>query len=172
MKTSLLSRTLVSPVANVAFLRVLGALAVLIVVPAVSHNQYVTGPIVNATLLLTALTVGLSEAILLGLVPSLIALLFGLLPLPLAPVIPFIMVSNSVYTYMYTRLQHRTVLAISVASVAKFAFLSLITTVYFSHILPAKVVPSVQAMMSYPQLLTALIGGLIAGGIKAKFLKQ
>jgi len=58
------------------------------------HNQIITGSIVNATLFVAATTLGLEGAILIALLPSLFALAAGTLPMPLAPLIPFIMLSN------------------------------------------------------------------------------
>ena len=58
-------------------------------------NQLVTGSIVNATLFLAVVTLGLREAIMIGLIPSLISISVGLLPIVLAPMLPFIMLGNA-----------------------------------------------------------------------------
>lgn len=139
-----------------------GAAAILTLLPSYIHSQYITGPIVNAVLLISAMYLGSTEAILLGFLPSLAALVSGLLPLALAPVIPFIMVSNSIYVYVYSKTAKWGIVSVAAASIAKYAFLSSVTYMYFSHLLPTKLLPVAQQMMSYPQLLTAVIGGLIA----------
>ena len=57
-------------------------LAVVTMVPAFIHIQWVTGPMVNAVLILALVLIGPMEAVLLGLMPSTVALSAGLLPLP------------------------------------------------------------------------------------------
>ncbi|HCP60545.1 MAG TPA: iron hydrogenase, partial [Dehalococcoidia bacterium] len=59
-----------------------------------SGSQFITGPIVNATLLIAVALLGMRDGILIGLIPSTIALATGLLPAVLAPMIPFIIVGN------------------------------------------------------------------------------
>ena len=60
------------------------------------HSQLVTGSIVNAILILSVFTVGARGALLIGILPSTIALGSGLLPIILAPMIPFIIISNTI----------------------------------------------------------------------------
>ena len=71
-------------------------LALIIILPGFIHNQWITGPVINAALILAAVCIGPMEAVILGLMPSTVALSSGLLPLPLAPMVPFIMVGNAV----------------------------------------------------------------------------
>ncbi len=63
------------------------------------HFQPVTGPIVNAILFIAVSLLGIEYALLIGLIPSVIALSTGLLPAILAPMIPFIMLSNCDFNY-------------------------------------------------------------------------
>ena len=60
------------------------------------HSQWITGPIVNAVLILSVFMVGARGALLIGMLPSTIALSTGLLSVVLAPMIPFIIISNSI----------------------------------------------------------------------------
>ncbi len=138
-------------------------LAVIIFLPSIIHQQFITGPLVNASLLLASFLLGPSAAIFLGLIPSTVALARGLLPMALAAMVPFIMISNSLYILVFDRLYKRTNLgAIAAASVLKFFFLFTISHKILAVLLPAKLVPKIILMMSWPQLATALAGGLIA----------
>src|SRR4030042_5782846 len=81
---------------------------VVAIVPRFIHNQFITGPLVNAALIIGVVTLGTGPAVTIGLVPSVIALSSGLLPAPLAPMVPFIMISNAILivVFNYTRKIH------------------------------------------------------------------
>jgi len=132
-------------------------------VPTFFHNQWVTGPIINATLLLTTVLVGPTEAVLLGLMPSTMAFLGGLLPLPLAPMLPFIMIGNAimVMTFYTVRPKHFWV-AVGLAALFKFAFMHGSVVFLLSRMMDSGLTAKLAVMMSWPQLLTAIIGGVIA----------
>ena len=128
------------------------------------HFQPITGPIVNATLFVAVLLLGATEGIMIGLLPSLVALSVGTLPPPLAPMIPFIMVSNAILVVVFSYLQNKNLtFAVVTASITKYLFL--LATSYFMVKLISQENMAIKAtsiMMSYPQLLTALAGGIIA----------
>ncbi|MEI7579338.1 MAG: iron hydrogenase [bacterium] len=131
-------------------------------IPALIHNQLLTGPIINALLLLTAIINGPVAAISLGLVPSTVALSSGLLPLSLAPMVPFIMISNTIYVGIFSKLQKKNfVLGVLVSSIAKFLFLVISVTFLGSSLLNEKILSKAVTMMTWPQLITALAGGFI-----------
>ena len=67
-------------------------------------NQLITGSIVNALLFISASVFGLETAFLLCLIPSLISLYTGLLPLAIAPMIPFIMTGNALLVLIFYKL--------------------------------------------------------------------
>ena len=138
-------------------------LAVCLVVPAFFHSQWVTGPVINATLLIAAVLVGPTEAVLLGLMPSTIALLAGLLPLPLAPMVPFIMIGNAVLVMVFHSLKTKNlVAALGAAAFLKFAFLHGSVVFLVSRLLDSGLTAKLAVMMSWPQLITAIVGGMIA----------
>ena len=126
------------------------------------HSQWITGPLVNATLILTCALVGPTEAVILGLFPSPAALTSGLLPLALAAMIPFIMIGNALYVATFHYFRKRQTTGIIVGSVLKFAFLSASVNVVMSRLLPSPIIKNLSMMMSWPQLATALIGGAVA----------
>lgn len=139
---------------------------VIAVVPMYLHTQWFTGPLVNAILIMTVLLVGPTEAILLGMIPSSVALSSGLLPLPLAPMVPFIIMGNAVFVAIFAYTQQTNYwLALVLASCIKFAFLSLAVSMVMSNMLADTLVQNLAIMMSWPQLVTALVGGVVAFGI-------
>jgi len=157
VKTIALSRVSIKP-----FL-VMGLLSASIFLPSLIHQQAITGPLINAILLLTTSLAGPSAAIMTGLIPSVVALSRGLLPVVLAPVVPFIMIANAVYIIVFAQLKEKSFAgAVAAASVLKFGFLHLVSQVLLAQLLPGKFLTIASKMMSWPQLATALVGGLIA----------
>jgi hypothetical protein len=131
-------------------------------IPLISHQQLVTGTAVNALLILTSLIAGPSYAIMAGLIPSLAALSTGLLPLALAPAVPYIMVSNALYITVFSTLNRFSMIfAVLVAALAKFTFLYLSSHYLLSSLLQPAIVSKVIIMLSWPQLVTAVFGGLL-----------
>ena len=136
--------------------------AIVAVAPLVKQ-QFIVGPIVNAVLFISAATLGTASAIMIGLIPSVISISVGLLPAVLAPVIPFIMISNAVLVSVFAILKKRNFfLGVIVASIVKYLFLYVTSSVVIGLLLKKAVASQVAQMMSWPQLVTALVGGLIA----------
>lgn len=148
-----------------------------LLIPALGWPQPVTGPLVNALLLITVETLGLWPAIGLGLVTPLGGALHGVLPLPLVVMIPFIMLGNAtlVATYhalgAHRRLRGNRWLALGAAAIAKFALLYAAVSflvarpleLALSGVAKTVIMPSaIVNMMSWPQLVTAVAGGLLA----------
>lgn len=137
-------------------------LALVIVLPGFIHNQWITGPVVNAVLILAAVCVGPMEAMVLGMMPSTMALSSGLLPLALAPMVPFIIIGNAVLILSFQYLAVKNyVVRILVAAFLKFVFLYLSVTFLMDRLFEKEFLGSLLLMMSWPQFVTALIGGLI-----------
>lgn len=132
-------------------------------IPAIIHIQFITGPIINATLFLSVMLLGTDAALLVGLIPSLVAFSSGLLPAVLAPMIPFIMVSNALLVMIFSLLVKKNYwLGVIAASILKFAFLFSTSSIVINLLLKKEVAGKVAEIMSYPQLITALTGGIIA----------
>lgn len=133
------------------------------------HQQMITGPIVNATLFVAAALLGTQMAVFVGLIPSIIALSVGTLPAPLAPMVPYIMLSNAILILAFNAFREKQYwLAVGVASLFKFAFLWSMSSIVIGLLMKKELAESVALMMSWPQLLTALLGGMLA----AIFLKR
>ncbi len=153
----------------VAQFLILASLAVIL--PAFIHVQWLTGPIINAILFLAVSLLGLSSALFIGLFPSVMALSFGLLPLPLAPMVPFIMLSNAFLAVVFDALKKNYWQGVIVASLVKFLFLYGSSLVILRLLLKKDLALKVTQILSWPQLLTALAGGIIAYGV-LKFLRK
>ena len=127
------------------------------------QHQAITGPIINATLFISTILLGIQAGVLIGLIPSLIALSVGLLPATLAPMIPFIVAGNTILVVVFNYLKEKNYwLAIVGASLLKFIFLFNTSSIVINLLFKKEVASKVAIMMSWPQLLTALAGGLIA----------
>ena len=137
-----------------------------------SHQQIISSPIVNATLIISVVLLGTESAILVGLVPSIVALSAGLLPAVLAPMIPFIMLSNvilvGVFGYLYKKNYWTGLIS---AALIKFIFLFATSSIVVNLILKTELAKQVSLIMNWPQLLTALAGGVLAFGF-LKIIKK
>jgi hypothetical protein len=137
--------------------------------PFLIHIQWLTGPIVNAILIIALFLIGIRGALLLCLIPSLMALAGGLLPAILAPVVPFIMISNVLlvlgvdFAYSRSRDAVRGFMAgVLAGATLKFLFLFLTVGVMSNLIIKKELSFAIVQMMSWPQFATALAGGVLA----------
>ena len=141
--------------------------ALTLVIQLLGLPQFITGPLVNAFLLLATMVVGVSSGMVIGLFTPWVAFSRGILPAPMGPMIPFIMLGNVtiviVFFLITTRRENNIGflgLGIVIGSIAKYLVLS--QSVAFLVSVP----PPVAKMMQFPQLITALVGGVIAIVIK------
>jgi hypothetical protein len=152
-------------------------LGIAVAIPTLGLPQWITGPLVNALLILTVGWCGVTEAILVGMTTPLSAALRGVLPLPLLVMIPFIALGNAAFvaTFAATKRISRWQ-PVVVAAVVKFGVLALAVTMLAAHPLSIAIggaaqsihlPPSIVSMMTWTQLATALAGGLVALGVKA-----
>ena len=140
-------------------------------------GQLVTGSFVNAVLAVTVLVAGLSNGITVALISPVMAYLLNIAPQLLT--VPAIMVGNTVFVWLLHALISRSegkvavhVAAWLLAAVAKFAALYLIVSQLICGVLAPSLMASgalkepmlkaLPATFSWPQLITALIGGGIA----------
>jgi len=151
----------------IALIQFTALLAVSILAP-LFHYQVLTGPIVNACLFIATAMLGVQAGIMLGLLPSLIALSVGTLPAPLAPMVPFIMVSNAILVVVFGWCQTRAWhvpdtfwVAVVSASILKYLFLFSTSFIVWHLIAQKPVAQKASQMMSWPQLATALLGSIL-----------
>jgi hypothetical protein len=136
-------------------------------------QQIITGSIINATLFIATILFGIKGAILVGFLPSLISLSVGLLPLPLMPMISFIIVGNAIMIITFGYLKEKNYwLGIILGAFFKFIFLLSSSMIIFNLFFPEKISTAIMTMMSWPQLLTALLGGLLAYVFSKKIISR
>lgn len=140
------------------------------------HSQWITGPIVNTALILSVFVVGVRGGLLIGMLPSTIALGTGLLPSVLAPMIPFIIISNCILVLVidYVRrmeIKNNYWLGLTLGAGLKYLFLWLTSGVVINLLLNQKLAIKVASMMSWPQFFTAMLGGILAFGV-LKIIKK
>ena len=104
----------------------------------------------------------LVKAILIGLFPSLVVLSVGLLPVALAPMIPFIMVGNAILVLVFSKLKTKNFwLAVLSASFLKFLFLFAGSSIIVNLISQNAIAKQVALAMSYLQFITAIEQGAL-----------
>ena len=140
-------------------------------------GQLVTGSCVNAILAVSALVGGLSCGLVVALCSPVLAFLLGIAPQILT--VPAIMAGNSVFVILLSVLADKTgknmikqMIAWIVAAAAKFAALYAIVVLLIcgvlsenllaAGVLKAPMLNALPATFSWPQLITALIGGAVA----------
>lgn len=153
-------------------------LALLVTLQALTKGfgQLVTGSCVNAVLAVTVLVAGLGSSLTVALISPVAAFLLGIAPQILT--VPAIMCGNAVFVLALHFIADRTgrnllrqVIAWAVAAAAKFAVLYLIVVLLICGVLSSSLLASgvmkppmltaLPATFSWPQLITALIGGAI-----------
>ena len=149
--------------------RFAGLASVAMFLPYLVHIQWITGPIVNAVLILTLLMFGIRHAVVIATFPSLMALSGGLLPVVLAPVVPFIMLGNMVLIlcvdWCYNNFEDKTKgywSGVILGASLKFLFLFLSVNIISGLLIKQELAIKVAQMMSWSQLYTAILGGVIA----------
>lgn len=154
-------------------------LALLVALQALTKGfgQLVTGSFVNGVLAVTALVAGLYSGIAVALISPVLAYLLGIAPQILT--VPAIMVGNCVFVILLyvlagkdSRKPVRQIIAWLAAAAAKFAALYAIVVWLICGVLAERLMaggalkaPMLQALpatFSWPQLVTALIGGGVA----------
>ena len=154
-------------------------LALLVTLQALTKGfgQLVTGSCVNAILAVSALVGGLASGLTVALVSPVLAFLLGIAPQILT--VPAIMAGNAVYVVLLYLLADREgkrilrqVIAWVAAAAAKFATLYVIVVKVICGVmapslmeagtLKAPMLKALPATFSWPQLITALIGGAVA----------
>jgi len=152
-------------------LLIAGLTSIILLAP-VFKNQFITGTLVNAVLFISLAFLGIRSAMAIAVAPSLISLWFELLPFVLAPFIPFIVIGNTILVIVFSFLKKKNYwLSIVLASFCKFLFL-FASSILFARFFSSQAISlAVARMMSWPQLITALMGGVLAKPL-IKFLSK
>lgn len=130
-------------------------------------KQLVTGSLVNCILFVYADRVGLGSAVTVGVVSAILASVIGVGPQVL-PLVPLIAAGNALLAFIYwlakNKMKIPCILRIILAAAVKCGFLWLTVPMLLSALasVPEKQAKALSVMFSWPQGLTALIGGLLA----------
>ncbi|HOM02339.1 MAG TPA: ECF transporter S component [Acetivibrio sp.] len=132
-------------------------------IPLGQNSNFIVGPLVNACLIISSALVGLLSGAVISVLAPYGAILTGAtMPLPLAP---FVALGNFVLVLAFYIFRKKKVIGIILGSIAKFAVIygSLLYIIPFFKLLPKnKAMALAGAAFGWPQLVTALIGGIIA----------
>lgn len=132
-------------------------LGIALVFQFVKMGQFVTGSGINAVLIVAASICGAPWAAAIGAITPFMAVILGVQPPALIPVVPFIIVGNIIYAVAFSLIKkYNKISGVIAAALLKFALL------YFAVNFFVSVKPPIKAALSFPQLVTALMGGLIA----------
>jgi len=130
------------------------------------HNNFIVGPVVNAVLLTATEITGILGGIIISVIAPLISAITN--NAPIAPVIlafsPFIAGGNIVYVLLFALIGKKNRLAgIISGAVAKAGFLFASVKAFLCFMkVNETVAATLTTMFSWPQLVTAVAGGLIA----------
>ena len=138
-------------------------------------GQFITGSCVNAVLAVTALLCGISGGVAVALLSPVFAYLFGIAPNLVA--VPAIMLGNTAFVAVLSLFANgnclwRKAVALLLAALSKFILLYLLVVVLIcgplsgwlisAELMKKPMVAAMTASFSWPQLITALIGGAVA----------
>lgn len=155
-KSIALEKESVSSIAQMA-----AVLGLVIILP-FFHNQLITGPIINAIFFISVILLGVHKTLYISLIPSVIALSVGLLPFIIYPIVPVLMIGNIIQIAVFNFFKKKYFLAMVLASLSKFIFIFFAGSLIFNVILKESLADSVSLIISWPQLFTALTGGVLA----------
>jgi len=132
-------------------------------------NQFITGSIVNLMLIISVMTCGLSTGLTVSVFTPILPTLLGFGPPP--PLIPFIAAGNMALVTVWHFIGGREIIskyisyiiATAAGAVVKFLILYFgIVKIAAPFILGAPEASPIYILFSYPQLITASIGGICA----------
>lgn len=137
-------------------------------------SVYITGPVINAALILTAIYAGLACGIILSIITPITSFFITGMPVMAAvpALFPCIIIGNIILVVMVSLLRNKfgktagLPVSIAIGAVLKALFMGLlISLLILPNMLPVKMQPMLHALQlqfSVTQLITALIGGVYA----------
>lgn len=135
------------------------------------YNNFIVGPVVNAVLIVAAAIAGFWSGVAIAVIAPLVSAFTNkaaIAPLVLA-FSPFIILGNVIIVASFHLLKKKgKIAAIAIGAVLKSAFLYAAISLFTSLVqMQPKVAVSLTNLFSWPQLVTALIGGAIALAVLA-----
>jgi len=139
------------------------------------HPQLITGPLVNAVLMVAAVWVGLYSGLAIAVLSPVFAFIFPPSP-PLIQIMPVIMVGNAALVFCTYFLRNKNLAFGLLLGSAMKAILLWVGVVYFvipvfGRGLPEPVQAALSGMFSYNQFITAIIGSIIVLSLKTRLDK-
>lgn len=130
------------------------------------YNNFIVGPVVNAVLIIATAIAGLWSGVAIAVIAPLVSAFTN--KAAIAPLIlafsPFIIIGNVIIAAAFATLKKKSkIAAIIIGAVVKFAFLFAAISIFTSLVkMQPKVAATLTNLFSWPQFVTALIGGAIA----------
>lgn len=130
-------------------------------IPLGQFNQFIVGPLVNACLLVAAAYTGLAGGAAVSVLSPFGAILTGAtIPLPFAP---FIAAGNFILVLAFFLLKKKPLAGIAAGALLKFGFLTAAVNLFVRMMgIPENKAAVLVASFSWPQLITAVVGGVLA----------
>ena len=132
----------------------------------IPYNQFIVGPIVNAVLIVATYTAGIWSGTSIAVIAPLVSAFTN--KAAIAPLIiafsPFIIIGNFIIVLAFYLLRKKNrYVGVAAGAVCKFAFLYAAISVFTSVVeMKPQVAVTLTGLFSWSQLLTAVIGGILA----------
>jgi hypothetical protein len=130
------------------------------------YNNFIVGPVVNAVLIVATAIAGIWSGVAIAVIVPLVSAFTNkaaIAPLVLA-FSPFIIIGNIIIAAAFAILNRKSkIAAIIIGAVVKFAFLFAAISIFTSIVkMKPQIAATLTNLFSWPQLVTALVGGVIA----------
>jgi hypothetical protein len=132
----------------------------------IPYNQFIVGPIVNAVLIMATYTAGFWSGTSIAIIAPLVSAFTN--KAAIAPLIiafsPFIILGNFIIVLAFHLLRRKSMTAgVAAGAICKFAFLYASITIFTSVVkMKPQIAVTLTNLFSWTQLLTAVIGGILA----------
>ena len=131
----------------------------------IPNNNFIVGPLVNACLLISTALAGVWSGIIISFLAPFTSLINNHAPVAAAllPFAPFVGAGNAIYVISFYLLRKKSPIAgIGIGSILKFGFLYGAITLFLRILSFPKFAKALLLLFGWPQLITALIGGVVA----------
>lgn len=140
-------------------------LAIALAIQSLHLPTFITGPVINAVLIVAVVFPGVLGSIVIGCITPLAAWVLGIINPIAAPVIPVIVAANATLGIIFYLLRERNnYLAVIGAALGKY-FVFYVSLNFLFGIFNIRFPAPMLAAFQIPQLLTALVGGIVGLGI-------
>jgi hypothetical protein len=156
-KTKFITRTALLLAVSIAF-QIFGKF--------IPYNNFIVGPVVNAVLIIATASAGFWSGAAISVIAPLVSAFTN--KAPIAPLIiafsPFIIIGNLIIVECFYLLRKKSrITGIALGAVLKFGFLYASVSIFTSLVeMKPQVAATLINLFSWPQLLTAVIGGVVA----------